>query len=113
MVATAALVWEAEAMAVAEVAMKAATTTAFSTVAVRTLMAAKAVATNWSYGGGTRSAACGGGDTDRGNSASGCGGWSYCVDIGSVRDCDEICGNQHFLTILSQAVPNVGRTRVS
>ena len=44
MVATAALVWEAEAMAVAAVAMKAATT-AFSTVAVRTLMAAKAVAT--------------------------------------------------------------------
>ena len=39
------MVWEAEAMAVAEVAMKAATTTAFSTVAVRTLMAAKAVAT--------------------------------------------------------------------
>ena len=33
---------------------------------------------------------------DRGNSASGCGGWSNCVDIGSVSDCDEIGGNQHF-----------------
>ncbi len=51
---------------------------------------------NWSYGGGTRSVACSGGDIDRGSSASGCGGWSNCVDIGSVSDCDEIGGNQLF-----------------
>ncbi len=44
-VATAVLVWEAEAMALAEVAMKAASTTAFSTVAARMFAAAKSMVT--------------------------------------------------------------------